>query len=242
MNIEILAEKIVPKISRYNTAELEKILRHCIKSENEINIELASILPSSRETSIQKEEHRFFLKHLANYIFIKNHRTEHSDSEIDEAISMTNAVRRHIKKSRKSAATLYTKAVKTNLTEDEYFHLIEVMNSYRYSSASAFLRDLIAHKLDVKPSNSSQIEVYFENTKQISDSLSELVEQDTLVTEENREQFMQTIKKLERNLLNTRNLAIDAHNAQTASHLAKKYLDSQCLYTLYLDKLAEENR
>ncbi|WP_162046511.1 chromosome segregation ATPase [Vibrio taketomensis] len=212
-----------------------------MKSKDEIQLELASLLPSPAETSIQIEEHRYFLTFLTRCISIKSHNDKHSDLDVQAACYWIDLFMNSFKVPRKHTTDLYVKSIKTSLTEDQYFHFIEVMHSYRYSLTSAFLRDLITHQLDVKPSQSAEIQVYLEKTKALADDLSLIVEECNLVVGERPQRLSTIINELIDNLLKTRNLAVDAHNSQTARHLAEKYLDSQCLYTLYLDKLAQEH-
>lgn len=93
----------------------------------------------------------------------------------------------------------------------------------------------------MKPLQSEKITEYFHQTKRIANLLESLIEEDPLHNNEIAIQFGDALHSLQQNLLTTRNLAIDSHNAQTAEILAMQYLDSKTLRKLYRNKLELED-
>ncbi|TMX73109.1 hypothetical protein [Vibrio rotiferianus] len=112
---------------------------------------MPGILPSPIESGIGIEEQQVFVSALANALYIHQQAEDANQNELAEAQALIRTVQANFKQTRKAEKDLYCRAVKTNLTEGEHQHLLEVMTSYHYKSASQFLRDVITQKLTVKP-------------------------------------------------------------------------------------------
>jgi len=241
ININTVAATVIRCTSRKQKRLIIELIKEHNYSEPELVTLLSGILPSPIESGIGIEEQQAFISALANALYIHQQAEDVNQDELPEAQALIRTVQTNFKKTRKAEKDLYRKAVKTNLTEDEYQHLLGVMASYHYKSASQFLRDVITQKLTVKPLQSEKITEYFHQTKRIANLLESLIESEPLHNNEIASQFGDALHSLQRNLQTTRNLAIDSHNAQTAELLAMQYLDSTTLRELYRNKLELEN-
>ncbi|BBL88937.1 hypothetical protein VroAM7_15900 [Vibrio rotiferianus] len=241
ININTVAATVIRCTSRKQKQLITELIKEHNYSEPELITLLPSILPSPIESEIGIEEQQAFISALANALCIHQQAEEANQNELAEAQTLIRTVKANFKKPRKAEKDLYRKAVKTNLTEDEYQYLLKVMESYHYKSASQFLRDVITQKLTVKPLQSEKITEYFIQTKRIANLLESLIDEDPLHNNEIAIQLGDALHSLQQNLLTTRNLAIDSHNAQTAEILAMQYLDSSKLRELYRNKLELED-
>ena len=204
---------------------------------------LAGLLPSPIESGVTIASQQTFISELSHALYLHQHPNDADKNQLIDARKLIRIVKANFKKKRKSDEELYCKAVKTNLTGSEYQQLLQTMESYHYKSASRFLRDVITHKLTVKPQQNDAISEYFQQTKRIANVMESLIEQDNpLYDHEIAHQLGDALYELKQNLQLTRNLAIDAHNSQTAELLAMHYLDSNALRALYRNKLEQEDR
>lgn len=204
---------------------------------------LAGLLPSPIESGVTIASQQTFISELSHALYLHQHPNDADKNQLIDARKLIRIVQANFKKQRKSDEELYCKAVKTNLTGSEYQQLLQTMESYHYKSASRFLRDVITHKLTVKPQQNDAISEYFQQTKRIANVMESLIEQDNpLYDHEIAHQLGDALYELKQNLQLTRNLAIDAHNSQTAELLAMHYLDSNALRALYRNKLEQEDR
>ncbi|MCR9316924.1 chromosome segregation ATPase, partial [Vibrio alginolyticus] len=212
-------------------------------SAEELTTLLAGLLPSPIESGVTIASQQTFISELSHALYLHQHPNDADKNQLIDARKLIRIVQANFKKQRKSDEELYCKAVKTNLTGSEYQQLLQTMESYHYKSASRFLRDVITHKLTVKPQQNDAISEYFQQTKRIANVMESLIEQDNpLYDHEIAHQLGDALYELKQNLQLTRNLAIDAHNSQTAELLAMHYLDSNALRALYRNKLEQEDR
>ncbi|RJX75715.1 chromosome segregation ATPase [Vibrio sinensis] len=243
MNINI--NTVAATVIRCTTRKQKQFISGLIKEHNYSELELVTllpgILPSPIESGVSIAEQQAFVTALAHALCLYQQTENTNQVEWAEAHDLISTVRANFKKPRKAEKDLYRRAVKTNLTQDEYQHLLEVMASYNYKSASQFLRDVITQKLTIKPQQSGCITEYFYETKRIANLLESLLEEDPLRNNETAIQLGEALHSLKQNLLTTRNLAIDSHNVQTAEILAIQYLDSNVLRELYRSKLELED-
>ncbi|EGQ7948840.1 chromosome segregation ATPase, partial [Vibrio parahaemolyticus] len=211
-------------------------------SAEELTTLLAGLLPSPIESGVTIASQQTFISEFSHALYLHQHPNDADKNELIDARKLIRIVQANFKKQRKSDKELYCKAVKTNLTESEYQQLLQTMESYHYKSASRFLRDVITHTLTVKPQQNEAISEYFQQTKRIANVMESLIEQDNpLYDNEIAHQLGDALYELKQNLQLTRNLAIDAHNSQTAELLAMQFLDSRALRELYRSKLEQEN-
>ncbi|ELB2807926.1 chromosome segregation ATPase, partial [Vibrio alginolyticus] len=212
-------------------------------SAEELTTLLAGLLPSPIESGVTIASQQTVISELSHALYLHQHPNDADKNQLIDARKLIRIVQANFKKQRKSDEELYCKAVKTNLTGSEYQQLLQTMESYHYKSASRFLRDVITHKLTVKPQQNDAISEYFQQTKRIANVMESLIEQDNpLYDHEIAHQLGDALYELKQNLQLTRNLAIDAHNSQTAELLAMHYLDSNALRALYRNKLEQEDR
>ncbi len=241
ININAVAATVIRCTSRKQKKLLTEILQEHSYSEIELITLLPSILPSPIDSGVNIAEQQRFVTALANALCVLQQAEDANQDELTEAQALIRTVKVNFKKPRKAEKDLYSRAVKTNLTEDEYQYLLGVMASYHYKSVSQFLRDIITQKLTVKPLKSEKITEYFHQTKRIADLLESLINEDPLHNNDIAIQFGDALHSLQQNLQTTRNLAIDSHNTQTAELLAMQYLDSMTLRKLYRNKLELED-
>ncbi|PTP62409.1 chromosome segregation ATPase [Vibrio splendidus] len=241
INIKTVAATVIRCTSRKQKQFITELIKQHNYSEPELVTLLPGILPSPIESGIGIEEQQAFISALANALCIHQQTEDVNQDEQYEAQALIHTVQTSFKKPRKAEKELYRRAVKTNLTEDEYQHLLSVMASYNYKSASQFLRDVITQKLTVKPQQSENVTEYFSQTKRIANILESLIEEDPLRNNTVAVQFGDALHALQQNVQTIRNLAIDSHNAQTAEILAMHFLDSSKLRELYRNKLVLED-
>lgn len=242
ININTVAATVIRCTSRKHKQILSAFIESHSYSADELATLLAGLLPSPIESGVCIAEQQTLITALSNALFIHQHPENSTQAEILQAQALIRTVKANFKKQRKADKELYCRAVKTNLTESEYQHLLQTMESYHYKSASRFLRDVITHKLTVKPQQNDAISEYFQQTKRIANVMESLIEQDNpLYDHEIAHQLGDALYELKQNLQLTRNLAIDAHNSQTAELLAMQFLDSRTLRELYRSKLEMEN-
>jgi hypothetical protein len=241
INIHTVAAAVISCTSRKQKQLITGLINENDYSENELTTLLPSILPSPIESGVSISEQQAFISALADALYIHQKISDVNQDELDEAQALIRTVQSSFKKPRKAEKDLYSRAVKTNLTEEEYQHLLNVMASFNYKSASQFLRDVITQKLTVKPQQSASVTEYFSQTKRIANLLESLIEKGPLRNNTIAVQFGDALHALQQNLQTIRNLAIDSHNAQTAEILAMQYLDSSKLRELYRNKLELED-
>ncbi|EOX4935723.1 TPA: chromosome segregation ATPase [Vibrio alginolyticus] len=243
ININTVAATVIRCTSRKHKQILSAFIESHSYSAEELTTLLAGLLPSPIESGVTIASQQTFISELSHALYLHQHPNDADKNRLIDARKLIRIVQANFKKQRKSDEELYCKAVKTNLTGSEYQQLLQTMESYHYKSASRFLRDVITHKLTVKPQQNDAISEYFQQTKRIANVMESLIEQDNpLYDHEIAHQLGDALYELKQNLQLTRNLAIDAHNSQTAELLAMHYLDSNALRALYRNKLEQEDR
>ncbi|EMD1213536.1 chromosome segregation ATPase [Vibrio alginolyticus] len=243
ININTVAATVIRCTSRKHKQILPAFIESHSYSAEELTTLLAGLLPSPIESGVTIASQQTFIAELSHALYLHQHPNDADKNQLIDARKLIRIVQANFKKQRKSDEELYCKAVKTNLTGSEYQQLLQTMESYHYKSASRFLRDVITHKLTVKPQQNDAISEYFQQTKRIANVMESLIEQDNpLYDHEIAHQLGDALYELKQNLQLTRNLAIDAHNSQTAELLAMHYLDSNALRALYRNKLEQEDR
>ncbi len=243
ININTVAATVIRCTSRKHKQILSAFIESHSYSAEELTTLLAGLLPSPIESGVTIASQQTFISELSHALYLHQHPNDADKNRLIDARKLIRIVQANFKKQRKSDEELYCKAVKTNLTGSEYQQLLQTMESYHYKSASRFLRDVITHKLTVKPQQNDAISEYFQQTKRIANVMESLIEQDNpLYDHEIAHQLGDALYELKQNLQLTRNLAIDAHNSQTAELLAMHYLDSNTLRALYRNKLEQEDR
>ncbi|EGQ7844879.1 chromosome segregation ATPase [Vibrio alginolyticus] len=243
ININTVAATVIRCTSRKHKQILSAFIESHSYSAEELTTLLAGLLPSPIESGVTIASQQTFIAELSHALYLHQHPNDADKNQLIDARKLIRIVQANFKKQRKSDEELYCKAVKTNLTGSEYQQLLQTMESYHYKSASRFLRDVITHKLTVKPQQNDAISEYFQQTKRIANVMESLIEQDNpLYDHEIAHQLGDALYELKQNLQLTRNLAIDAHNSQTAELLAMHYLDSNALRALYRNKLEQEDR
>ncbi|EGQ9765281.1 chromosome segregation ATPase [Vibrio alginolyticus] len=243
ININTVAATVIRCTSRKHKQILSAFIESHSYSAEELTTLLAGLLPSPIESGVTIASQQTFISELSHALYLHQHPNDADKNQLIDARKLIRIVQANFKKQRKSDEELYCKAVKTNLTGSEYQQLLQTMESYHYKSASRFLRDVITHKLTVKPQQNDAISEYFQQTKRIANVMESLIEQDNpLYDHEIAHQLGDALYELKQNLQLTRNLAIDAHNSQTAELLAMHYLDSNALRALYRNKLEQEDR
>ncbi|HHX8684106.1 chromosome segregation ATPase [Vibrio diabolicus] len=242
ININTVAATVIRCTSRKHKQILSAFIESHNYSAEELTTLLAGLLPSPIKSGVAIASHQTFISELSHALYLHQHPNDADKNELMNARKLIRIVQANFKKQRKRDKELYCKAVKTNLTESEYHQLLQTMESYHYKSASRFLRDVITHTLTVKPQQNEAISEYFQQTKRIANVMESLIEQDNpLYDHETARQLGDALYELKQNLQLTRNLAIDAHNSQTAELLAMQFLDSRTLRELYRSKLEVEN-
>ncbi|ELB2201658.1 TPA: chromosome segregation ATPase [Vibrio parahaemolyticus] len=242
ININTVAATVIRCTSRKHKQILSAFIESHSYSAEELTTLLAGLLPSPIESGVAIASHQTFISELSHALYLHQHPNDADKNELMNARKLIRIVQANFIKRRKSDKELYCKAVKTNLTESEYQQFLQTMESYHYKSASRFLRDVITHTLTVKPQQNEEISEYFQQTKRIANVMESLIEQDNpLYDHEIAHQLGDALYELKQNLQLTRNLAIDAHNSQTAELLAMQFLDSRALRELYRRKLEQEN-
>ncbi|ELA6781426.1 chromosome segregation ATPase [Vibrio alginolyticus] len=242
ININTVAATVISCTSRKHKQILSTFIESHSYSAEELTTLLAGLLPSPIESGVTIASQQTFISELSHALYLHQHPNDADKNELMIARKLIRIVQANFKKQRKTDKELYCRAVKTNLTESEYQQFLEVMHSYNYKSASRFLRDVITQKLTIKPQQSSEITDYFKQTQCIANVLESLIEQDNpLYDHETARQLGDALYELKQNLQLIRNLAIDAHNSQTAELLAMQFLDSRALRELYRRKLEQEN-
>ncbi|ELB2844108.1 chromosome segregation ATPase [Vibrio alginolyticus] len=243
ININTVAATVIRCTSRKHKQILSAFIESHSYSAEELTTLLAGLLPSPIESGVTIASQQTVISELSHALYLHQHPNDADKNQLIDARKLIRIVQANFKKQRKSDEELYCKAVKTNLTGSEYQQLLQTMESYHYKSASRFLRDVITHKLTVKPQQNDAISEYFQQTKRIANVMESLIEQDNpLYDHEIAHQLGDALYELKQNLQLTRNLAIDAHNSQTAELLAMHYLDSNALRALYRNKLEQEDR
>ncbi|HHF3252160.1 TPA: chromosome segregation ATPase [Vibrio alginolyticus] len=243
ININTVAATVIRCTSRKHKQILSAFIESHSYSAEELTTLLAGLLPSPIESGVTIASQQTFISELSHALYLHQHPNDADKNQLIDARKLIRIVQANFKKQRKSDEELYCKAVKTNLTGSEYQQLLQTMESYHYKSASRFLRDVITHKLTVRPQQNDAISEYFQQTKRIANVMESLIEQDNpLYDHEIAHQLGDALYELKQNLQLTRNLAIDAHNSQTAELLAMHYLDSNALRALYRNKLEQEDR
>ncbi|EJE8516361.1 chromosome segregation ATPase [Vibrio parahaemolyticus] len=242
ININTVAATVIRCTSRKHKQILSAFIESHNYSAEELTTLLAGLLPSPIESGVAIASHQTFISELSHALYLHQHPNDADKNELMNARKLIRIVQANFKKRRKSDKELYCKAVKTNLTESEYQQLLEVMHSYNYKSVSRFLREVITQKLTVKPQRSDEITEYFKQTKRIATVMESLIDEgNPAYDHEIACQLGDALYELKQNLQLTRNLAIDAHNSQTAELLAMQFLDSRTLRELYRSKLEVEN-
>lgn len=242
ININTVAATVIRCTSRKHKQILSAFIESHSYSAEELTTLLAGLLPSPIESGVAIASHQTFISELSHALYLHQHPNDADKNELMSARKLIRIVQANFKKRRKSDKELYCKAVKTNLTESEYQQLLEVMHSYNYKSVSRFLREVITQKLTVKPQRSDEITEYFKQTKRIATVMESLIDEgNPAYDHEIACQLGDALYELKQNLQLTRNLAIDAHNSQTAELLAMQFLDSRTLRELYRSKLEVEN-
>ncbi|AYF15402.1 TPA: chromosome segregation ATPase [Vibrio parahaemolyticus] len=242
ININTVAATVIRCTSRKHKQILSAFIESHSYSAEELTTLLAGLLPSPIESGVAIASHQTFISELSHALYLHQHPNDADKNELMNARKLIRIVQANFIKRRKSDKELYCKAVKTNLTESEYQQLLEVMHSYNYKSVSRFLREVITQKLTVKPQRSDEITEYFKQTKRIATVMESLIDEgNPAYDHEIACQLGDTLYELKQNLQLTRNLAIDAHNSQTAELLAMQFLDSRTLRELYRSKLEVEN-
>lgn len=242
ININTVAATVIRCTSRKHKQILSAFIESHSYSADELTTLLAGLLSSPIESGVAIASHQTFISELSHALYLHQHPNDADKNELMNARKLIRIVQANFKKQRKSDKKLYCKAVKTNLTESEYQQLLEVMHSYNYKSVSRFLREVITQKLTVKPQRSDEITEYFKQTKRIATVMESLIDEgNPAYDHEIARQLGDALYELKQNLQLTRNLAIDAHNSQTAELLAMQFLDSRTLRELYRNKLEVEN-
>ncbi|EGQ7815676.1 chromosome segregation ATPase [Vibrio parahaemolyticus] len=242
ININTVAATVIRCTSRKHKQILSAFIESHSYSAEELTTLLAGLLPSPIESGVAIASHQTFISELSHALYLHQHPNDADKNELMNARKLIRIVQANFKKRRKSDKELYCKAVKTNLTESENQQLLEVMHSYNYKSVSRFLREVITQKLTVKPQRSDEITEYFKQTKRIATVMESLIDEgNPAYDHEIACQLGDALYELKQNLQLTRNLAIDAHNSQTAELLAMQFLDSRTLRELHRSKLEVEN-
>lgn len=242
ININTVAATVIRCTSRKHKQILSAFIESHSYSAEELTTLLAGLLPSPIESGVTIASQQTFISELSHALYLHQHPNDSDKNELIDARKLIRIVQANFKKQRKADEELYCRAVKTNLTESEYKQLLEVMHSYNYKSVSRFLREVITQKLTVKPQRSNEITEYFKQTKRIATVMESLIDEgNPAYDHEIAHQLGDALYELKQNLQLTRNLAIDAHNFQTAELLAMQFLDSRTLRELYRSKLEMEN-
>ncbi|UPR50901.1 hypothetical protein ITG09_09205 [Vibrio cyclitrophicus] len=169
-------------------------------------------------------------------IYYTNNQKEANEECLSASREVIDAAKSAFKEERKARENLYVKAIKTNLTEEQFKYFTELMHSY--NSAAAFLRDVAINQLVVKPNNHEEFINYFRETKKLASLLEDIA--DDLEDVETQQQLSGIIKELIVSLNLVRKLALDSHSSATAIPIARKFLSAKQLKAIYLEKLEEE--
>ncbi|MEZ8297639.1 chromosome partitioning protein ParA, partial [Vibrio splendidus] len=210
-------------------------------SKEELKIIVPSYLPAfSKGFGIAITDYKMITENIAVATYCIHHKEESDEEGYANALGIIDTVKAAFKEERKARENLYVKAIKTNLTEEQYKHFKALMHSYNYNynSAAAFLRDVAINQLDVKPNNHDEFVSYFRETKKLANTLEDIA--DDIGDGNSNKELTRIIRELISNISNTRKLAIDSHSSATATSLAKKYLSAKQLKALYLEALDKE--
>lgn len=130
ININTVAATVIRCTSRKQKQLITELIKEHDYSEPELVTLLPSILPSPIDSGVNITEQQTFVTALANALCILQQAEDVNQDELDEAQALIRTVKANFKKPRKAEKDLYSRAVKTNLTEDEYQYLLRVMASY----------------------------------------------------------------------------------------------------------------
>lgn len=233
---------VVKNITRASKKELEEIIKSTSLSKEELKVIVPSLLPPfTKDFGIAIAEYKMTVETIAIAIYYTNNQKEANEECLSASREVIDAAKSAFKEERKARGNLYVKAIKTNLTEEQYKHFGELMHSYNYVSAAAFLRDVAINQIDVKPNNHQEFVSYFKETKKLANILEDIA--NDLEDGNSNKELTRIIRELISNISNTRKLAIDSHSSATATatSLAKKYLSAKQLKALYLEALDKES-
>lgn len=233
-------KSVVKNITRENKKELAELIESTTYNIDELRVIVPPLFPSFKKIPKEEKVKLSGFKNAIDNIALAIYYTQNPEqtSRLDAYKEIIDVTVSAFKEERKARENLYNKAIKTNLTEEQYKHFQEIMHSYNYVSAAAFLRDVAINQLDVKPNNHDEFVSYFRETKKLANLLEDIADDlDDLNAQQN---LSGIIKELIIALNNTRKLAIDSHSSATATSLARKHLSAKQLKALYLEKLEEE--
>ncbi|MEZ8733481.1 chromosome partitioning protein ParA [Vibrio splendidus] len=231
---------VVKNITRASKKELEEIIKSTSLSKEELKVIVPSLLPPfTKDFGIAISDYKMAVETIAIAIYYTNNQKEANEECLTASYEIIEAVISAFKEERKPRENLYIKAIKTNLTEEQFKYFTELMHSYNYKSAAAFLRDVAINQIDVKPNNHEEFVSYFRETKKLVSTLEDIA--DDLEDGNSNKELTRIIRELISNISNTRKLAIDSHSSATATSLAKKYLNAKQLKALYLEALDKES-
>ncbi|MEZ9426523.1 chromosome partitioning protein ParA [Vibrio lentus] len=244
--------KNIKAVIKHTEAKNKKTLFGLIESTNHSYEELIYVvlplLPSfsvvnkaqeeSKSEPITLKEYRNVSGSICSAIHTVNNQKQYTKDQVSFANEIIEITVSAFKEERKARENLYVKAIKTNLTEEQYKHFQELMRSYNYVSAAAFLRDVAINQLVVKPNNHEEFVSFFKETKKLANLLEDIA--DDLDDAETQQQLSGIIKELIISLSLIRKLALDSHSSATAIPIARKLLSAKQLKAIYLEKLEEE--
>ena len=244
--------KNIKKILKHTESKNKKTLVSLIESTDHTYDELIYItlplLPSLDSVNKAQEkikadpvsfkDYKLVSGNICNAIHTINNQNKYTKEQFsfaEEIIAITVSA---FKEERKAREHLYIKAIKTNLTKEQYTHFVELMHSYNYKSAAAFLRDVAINQIDVKPNNHAEFVGYFKDTKRLANTLEDIA--DDLEDDNSNKELTRIIKELIVSLNLVRKLALDSHSSATAIPIARKFLSAKQLKAIYLEKLEKE--
>lgn len=184
------------------------------------------------------KDYKLVSGNICNAIHTVNNQKQYTKDQVSFAEEIIEITISAFKEERKARENLYVKAIKTNLTEEQFKYFSELMHCYNYKSSAAFLRDVAINQLVVKPNNHEEFVSYFRETKKLAGLLEDIA--DDLEDAETQQQLQGIIRELIIDLSLIRKLALDSHSSATAIPIARKFLSAKQLKTIYLEKLEEE--
>lgn len=230
---------VVKNITRASKKELEEIIKSTPLSKEELKVIVPSLLPPfARDFGMAIADYKMTVETIAIAIYYTNNQKEANEECLTASYEIIEAVISAFKEERKARENLYIKAIKTNLTEEQFKYFTELMHSYNYKSSAAFLRDVAINQLVVKPNNHEEFISYFRETKKLAGLLEDIA--DDLEDAETQQQLSGIIKELIVSLNLVRKLALDSHSSATAIPIARRFLSAKQLKAIYLEKLEEE--
>lgn len=132
---------------------------------------------------------------------------------------------------------LKSKTIKTNITPSQLIEFETKRGNAGYTSNSDFIRDLVLDAVSFKPPVNNKTKAYFNQSRELKDSILELCETVEIEGLNNRnvDLISNALKLLAKNQDNISSSLLNAHNSKTAYIIARQYLSLDDL-----KKLSEE--